>query len=165
MYRDIICRNSFLWLHNSILSFFSINALYVIQFYFFKNDFMHSIIYFYTIMIRKCVSLFLAKNYVSSYIFSNTDCWKPASLSFVWFSIIHRSSNGRNTRRGGVENDPACGWNGGPVPAQTGRRLVVLFGGVDDQGIVVVAHLDHAVVGQQVSGWLPGSVLRLLLKE
>lgn len=60
-------------------------------------------------MLHKCVSLFLAKNYVSSYIFSNTDCCKPASLSFVWFAIVHRSSNGRNTRRGGVENDPPVG--------------------------------------------------------
>lgn len=52
-------------------------------------------------------------------------------MSFVWFAIVYRSSNGRNTRRIGVENDPACGGNGGPVPAQTGR-LVVLFGRVDD---------------------------------
>lgn len=72
-------------------------------------------------------------------------------MSFVWFAMEYRSPNGRNTRRIGVENYPACGGNGGPVPAQTGR-LVTLFGRVDDQGAVVVAHLYHAAVGQQITG-------------
>lgn len=54
----------------------------------------------------------------------------------------YRSPNGRNTRRIGVENYPACGGNGG----------LTLFGRVDDQGAVVVAHLYHAAVGQQVTG-------------
>lgn len=48
--------------------------MYDIQFYNFKNDFMHLLIYFYKYVIHTCVSLFLAKNYVSSYIFSNIDC-------------------------------------------------------------------------------------------